>query len=85
MTRIFIVALVTLVLCGPTWGQNTPTTLRYLCSFEIIASPDGIEPAGDFALEFVLETASGKAMVIGNQGFEEVFVVNGPYAITFLA
>jgi hypothetical protein len=52
--------------------------------FSHYASPDGVMKAKDFKLEFVLETASGKGMIIGNAGFSEVFVLNGPYAITFL-
>jgi hypothetical protein len=72
MTRIIIAALVALVVSGPAWGQNTPPTLRYICTFDIVASPDGLEPADDFALEFVLETASGKAMLIGNAGMSDV-------------
>jgi len=84
MTRLIIPALVTLLVSGPAWGQGKPPTLRYLCVFPVLASMDGIEEAKDFKLEFILETASGKGMIIGNQGFSKVFVVNGPYAVTFL-
>ena len=45
---------------------------------------DGLEDAKGFKLGFILETASGKAMTIGNQGFSKVFVTNGPIAVTFL-
>lgn len=86
MTRLTLIipALVALLVSGPVWGQGKPPTLRYFCIFELYASMDGLKEAKDFKLEFVLETASGKGMMIGNQGFSEVFVTTGPYATTFL-
>ena len=83
MTRLITPALVALLVSGPTWGQGTPPTLRYFCIFEVVASMDGLEDAKGFKLEFILETVSGKAMTIGNQGFSKVFVTNGPFAVTF--
>ncbi len=65
-------------------AQSTPATLRYFCLFEKFASPDGIEPAKDFTLEFLVETASGNAVMIGNNGFSEQVMVRGRDAITFL-
>ena len=65
-------------------AQNPPQTYRYFCVFDHVASPEGIKEAKDFKLEFVLESPSGNAMIIGNQGFSKVTVVNGPYALTFL-
>ncbi|MBT3765642.1 MAG: hypothetical protein HOF84_07275 [Rhodospirillales bacterium] len=84
MKRIFVVVLIALIISGPTWGQNAPPTVRYTCIFKVMASPDGLEDAKDFKLEFILETASGKGMIIGNQGFSKVYVINGPFAITFI-
>ncbi|MBL6948935.1 MAG: hypothetical protein ISR51_09705 [Rhodospirillales bacterium] len=84
MKRIILAALVGVLVSGPAWGQGKPPTLRYLCVFQVYASMDGLKEAKDFKLEFILETASGKGMLIGNNGFSKVFVVNGPYAVTFL-
>ena len=84
MKRLIIPALITLLVSGPVWGQGKPPTLRYFCVFEVYASMDGLKAAKDFKLEFVVETASGKGMLIGNQGFSEVFVTTGAYATTFL-
>ena len=81
---IFLAVLVGVLVSGPGWGQGKPPTLRYFCIFELYASMDGLKEAKDFKLEFVLETARGKGMMIGNQGFSEVFVTTGPYATTFL-
>ncbi len=84
MKPITVAALLLLVQIDSAWSQGIPPTLRYFCLFEKVASPDGLEKANDFKLEYILETASGKGMVVGNQGFSKVIVINGPYAITFL-
>lgn len=65
-------------------GQNLPATLRYFCLFNNVSSPEGLEKAKDFKLEFILETSSWNALMIGNQGFTKVTAINGPYALTFL-
>ena len=80
--QLVMVALVVVTIDAQ--AQNLAPTLRYFCMFSHYASPEGVMKAKDFKLEFVLETASGKGMMIGNQGFSKVIVVNGPYAITFL-
>lgn len=63
---------------------SEPLTLRYKCDFPRYASPEGLHREKNFKLEFIVETASDKAMMIGNAGFEQVLVVKGRYGVTFL-
>lgn len=57
-------------------------TLRWVCKYEAVASPAGTKQE-NFNLEFVLDTLTKKALLIGNAGVSDVAVFNGDQAITF--
>ena len=84
MRIITFLTIVASMLAVTSGAKATPPTLRYFCQFKISASLDGLEKVDNFTLEFILETATGKGMLIGNNGFSEVVVINGAYGITFL-
>jgi len=85
MVRIIIFLTIVASMMAVTRGATAaPPTLRYFCQFKLSASLDGLEKVDDFTLEFILETATGKGMLIGNNGFSEVLVTSGSYGITFL-
>ncbi|MBR0823754.1 hypothetical protein [Bradyrhizobium liaoningense] len=68
-----------------TLGQTTPgraETLRWKCDYTLIASPKGLA-AEAFSLEFALDTATKKAVIIGNAGMSDVAAVGGNQGITF--
>jgi hypothetical protein len=59
-------------------------SIRYLCEFPIAASPDGLENQDDFILEFTTDTVTGNSIMVGNNGFTNVFKVEGTDGVTFL-
>lgn len=77
-------AIVVLVAVAAVSGETRAETLRYFCLFDSYADPEGVHPTKDFKLEFVRDTVTKKAVVIGNNGFEEVTALPGPYALTFI-
>lgn len=79
MKRIVVVATVALAStsCGADAG-----TLRWKCSYSLVASLDGLKRE-QFQLEFALDTATRKAVLIGNAGLAEVDHYNGDQGITF--
>lgn len=56
--------------------------LRWVRKYETVASPAGTKQES-FNLEFVLDTLTKKALLIGNAGVSDVAVFNGDQAITF--
>ena len=85
MFRILVLALVfSGIFAGLGAAQSSPPTLRYFCLFEKYSDPSGLDSAKNFTLEFLVETASKKAVLIGNNGFSDVVMVNGTSAVTFL-
>lgn len=59
-------------------------TIEYDCKFDVFSSAKGLEKADNFNLRFLLETASGKAVIIGNNGMSDVVTMNGSEGLTFL-
>jgi len=57
-------------------------SLRWVCRYEAMASPSGTKQES-FRLEFVLDTLTKKALLIGNAGVSDLDVFNGDQAITF--
>ncbi|MDH5180253.1 MAG: hypothetical protein OEZ39_09310 [Gammaproteobacteria bacterium] len=48
-------------------------TITYNCNYSTVSSPKGLEKVkGKFTLKFTVDTVTGKAFVVGNQGLEEV-------------
>jgi hypothetical protein len=57
---------------------------RWTCTYPKAASPDGVKNANDFKLEFIFDDATGKAVLVGNNGFSDVDVHVGSAAISFM-
>jgi len=57
-------------------------TLRWSCTYAKIATPAGVR-ADTFALEFVLDTLTKKAVMIGNAGVADIDAFSGNQGITF--
>ena len=81
MKKIILITIA-LMLVG---GSLEARALRFKCNYTTWASPDGVKKVQkSFKLEFALDTTTGKAMMIGNNGVENVRIASGKSVITFL-
>jgi hypothetical protein len=74
------ISLGVLALTQPTMAHAE--TLRWKCNYTSRASPEGLA-ADKFSMEFVLDTITVKAVIVGNNGMSEVAVVSGNQGTTF--
>src|SRR3954465_15813093 len=79
MKRIALLAVLALVVPASTAHAGT---LRWKCSYSLVASLEGVRKE-TFQLEFALDTATKKGVLIGNAGLSDVEVHNGDQGITF--
>jgi hypothetical protein len=82
--RIFIVIVVLLWAVPGVAQLPKNKSLRFFCLFNQVASPEGIADAKEFRLEFLFDKITKEAIMVGNQGFTKVAVLQGSYAITFV-
>ena len=75
---IFVIAF---VLCSSSYALAA--SLKYKCTFPSYANPDGINDTNDFNLEFVVDTITKEAVMIGNNGFSPVRFLFGNSGVTF--
>ena len=64
--------------------QVFASAVEFQCDYEKMASPDGVEPAGKFALQFTLDTLTNEAVIVGNNGLADVMPLDNKYGITFV-
>ena len=78
------VAVTILVVCSP--ASASAKVLQFNCSYQKFYNPedDRLENSKDFNLQFTVDTVTNKAVLIGNQGVEDVTFVSGDEGITFL-
>jgi hypothetical protein len=77
--------LASVISTGGAGVLNVPAhaeTLRWVCDYTLVASVSGTK-AEKFKLEFVVDTLSKKAVLIGNAGVSDVQAFNGDQGITF--
>lgn len=66
-------------------GGALARTLEIDCDFSTFATPDGVKPVDKkFSLRFVIDTTTGKAVLVGNNGFSGVKVHIGKNGYTFI-
>jgi hypothetical protein len=65
-------------------ANKSPTTL--ICDYRKAATPDGLEAIGknEFKLNFIIDSTTGKAYVLGNNGSEEVTMLSSGKGISFI-
>lgn len=60
-------------------------SVRLNCNFERFATPEGLKKAeSSFKLEFTIDTVTGDAMMVGNNGMTKVHLIKGSKSVTFL-
>ena len=60
-------------------------TSTFICGYEQFATPDGLEkPKRKFVLTFIVDRSSHKAYVLGNQGSEEVKLLETSEQLVFI-
>lgn len=79
--RSHLIALVCWLFAVTSEAQ-TPAN-RFQCAFTTIASADGVKRAR-FDLEFIVDTITGKAVVVGNGGMSDVWAHPGSVGLTFV-
>jgi hypothetical protein len=62
----------------------TAKSYRWSCTYTKYASPEGLKSASDFKMEFAFDDVTGKAVMLGNNGFTDVDVHVGTSAISFM-
>jgi hypothetical protein len=72
-------AIVAITIVAPNSAPGE--TLRWNCSYSRMATPSGVANE-KFALEFALDTVTGKAVIIGNAGMSDVDAVSGNQGLT---
>ena len=78
---LFGVAVSVMAFISP---QVSASAIEFQCDYQLVASPDGLEPAGQFALRFTLDTISNDAFMVGNNGLSQVMPVSNKDGITFV-
>ena len=60
-------------------------TSTFICNYEQFASPDGLEKSKEkFVLTFIVDRDSNKAYVLGNNGSEEVKLLETSERLVFI-
>ena len=59
-------------------------SVSFDCKFELYASQDGLQKAKNFNLKFMMDTVTGKAVIVGNMGMSDVVPFAGEFGITFI-
>jgi len=60
-------------------------TIRYLCIYPTWSDDDGTHKTKkEYKLEFIEDTISKKAVLVGNLGFSNVFIIKGVGAVSFI-
>jgi len=81
-------AMVIMVLVFTLLFINYPAdakNLRFDCHFQKYSTPEGVKIINDeFKLEFTLDTVTGDAVLVGNNGMSKVFPEIGSDGVTFL-
>ena len=64
----------------------TAETRTFVCEYDSIASPDGVQKVdkGEFVLTFILDSETEKAYMLGNVGTEEVSIIPNKDALNFI-
>jgi len=57
---------------------------RWKCSYNKMASPEGVKREERFSLEFAFDDITGKAVMIGNIGVADVDIHMGNLGVTFM-
>jgi hypothetical protein len=80
----FALAATIFILEGPHSGSAE--VMKFNCTYQKFynATDKTLQEAKDFKLQFTIDTVTNKAVLIGNQGMEEVTFVSGAYGVTFL-
>ena len=58
--------------------------LRYECSFVFVCTEFGDCGSSDFELNFMIDTVTGEAKTVGNNGFSDVYLVSGYNSISLI-
>jgi hypothetical protein len=82
MLKPIIFTAIVLGVIGGVPGVGAAETVRLNCRFDVYASPDGLG-AEDFNLEYLIDTITEKAFLVGNLGVSEVVMVSGGYGVSF--
>ena len=56
---------------------------KWSCLFTHRAAPEGVK-GDNFKFEFAFDDITGKAVIIGNMGVEDVEIHRGPFGVTFI-
>ena len=68
-------------------GQMYPTanagSVTITCRYETESSPEGLKDA-NMNFKFIVDTVTGKAVLVGNNGVADVTQFTGPAAVTFV-
>lgn len=78
---LFGVAVSVMAFISP---QVSASAVEFQCDYKQVASPDGVELIGKFALRFTLDTLTDEAFFVGNNGVANVVPVANNYGITFI-
>ena len=78
---LFGVAVSVMAFVSP---QVFASAVEFQCDYKRVASPDGVAPAGKFALRFTLDTLTDEAFIVGNNGLADVVPIANSYGITFV-
>ncbi len=79
--RKYVLSAALCLVCLPVSAGN----LVYQCEFTSYASPKGIKRVSEeFRLVFMIDTVTGDAVIVGNNGHAQVKPVFGSEGLTFL-
>jgi hypothetical protein len=86
MTELAHLAFAVTILLVFSPAPASAKVLQFNCSYQKFynGQDNRLEDASDFNLQFTLDTLTNKAVLIGNQGVEDVAFVSGDAGITFL-
>ena len=73
-----------LTVCAPDFALAK--VVQFNCSYQKYFNADDkrLKDAKGFSLQFSVDTVTEKAVLIGNQGLEDVVFLDGIYGVTFL-
>ena len=82
-TSKFIIIILGLIL-SPNIALPIQNLLKYSCNFLNSADPGGLHKPKPLTLEFIVDEIAGKAVMVGNNGFSDVQLVEGIYGKSFI-
>lgn len=81
--RMFVVVAIPLVLTSLAHQGASAGSVLYDCKFKTVATPEGVKKEL-MELDFIQDTSTGKAVMVGNNGTGEVSDYERPDVVTFL-